>query len=373
MDHGCCPAGRRRLARPHLVTELIEYRAATDDELETCIQLQQLVFRPGQEDAPIRYRSYVREDPTYQPGQTRVAVKDGQIVGHLRVWDRKLSVRGLVLTTGGIGSLLTHPEFRGQGIASGILRDTERYFEEVDYDMGLLFSIIGTAYYASRGWTAISIPTFVIDLGSTKADTRPEIRKLTLDLDLEGIRHLHASLSANYTGIEVRNEAYWSTGPAKCRSVFPAIGVERQGRLAGYVNWDGDADDLWISECCANDEDVYTDLASVLLRAANEAGATSLQGSLPTDHPLVASLVKKSGYAAKWGAHDEMMVKISRWDLLREKLRTVIPDLPSDFPVSQAGIDAFWLALLGSSVGDSEWCDRLGPCPPIFYWWKDIF
>ena len=71
----------------------VTYRAASDDDLEACVQLQKLVFRAGQGDASERYRSYVRDDPTYRLGQTRIAVAEGRIVGHLRVWDRKLAVR----------------------------------------------------------------------------------------------------------------------------------------------------------------------------------------------------------------------------------------------------------------------------------------
>ncbi|MBS14140.1 MAG: hypothetical protein CME19_21400 [Gemmatimonadetes bacterium] len=38
---------------------MAEYRAATDNELEACVQLQQLVFRPDEPDSLDRYRSYV--------------------------------------------------------------------------------------------------------------------------------------------------------------------------------------------------------------------------------------------------------------------------------------------------------------------------
>jgi len=350
----------------------VEYRAASDDELEACVQLQQLVFRPGQVDAPERYRSYVREDPTYRLGQTRVAVAEGRIVGHLRVWDRKLAVRGQVLTAGGIGSLVTHPEFRAQGIASGLLEDVDRYFREVHYDMGLLFTIIGTPFYAARGWTPIPISTFELPVGKPEQG-RPATRALTLEDDLPVIRRLHAECSSKYTSTEVRDEAYWSTGPARYRSVFPAVGVERNGQLSGYVNWEKDDDSLWVSECCANGEDAYADLAAVLLGAANEAGVARLSGSLPTDHPLVASLEDKVGGAADRASHDEMMVKISRWDLLREKLRLENLDVPEMFPSEQADVDAFWGALLGSGGGDSVWGKRLGACPPTFYWWADVF
>ena len=345
---------------------MIEYRAATDDELETCAQLQHIVFRPDEPDSPDRYRSYVREDPTYRLGQTRIAVDDGKIVGHLRVWDRKLAIRGQVITAGGIGSLLTHPDYRGRGIASGLLTDTEQYFREVDYDIGLLFSIIGTPFYESRGWTPIPISTFEID-ASTAAPPAVASRPLRLRDDLDAVRSIHASCSSQYTSTEVRDAAYWSTGPARYRSVFPDVGIDRGGQLCGYINWDVVDGKRWVVECCALDDNVYRDLASILL--SSDSDNPTILGSLPPGHALIGALEQLTSTRAEWSTHDEMMVKISRWDLLREKLNLDLPDI---FPESQVNADAFWLALLGStSVG--EWSDRIGPCAPTFYWWTDIF
>ena len=50
---------------------------------------------------------------------------DGRIVAHLRIWDRALRVRGAELLAAGIGSLCTHPDYRGRGYAKarfGILQ-----------------------------------------------------------------------------------------------------------------------------------------------------------------------------------------------------------------------------------------------------------
>jgi predicted N-acetyltransferase YhbS len=347
---------------------VIEYRAATDSELEACVQLQHLVFRPDEPDAAERYRSYVREDPTYRPGQTRIAIVDGEIVGHLRVWDRRLAIRGDTITAGGIGSLLTHPEHRGRGIASGLLADAEKYFKEVDYDIGLLFSIIGTPFYESRGWTPIPITTFEIDVSAADC-SEVATRTLNIQDDLEAVRRMHASCSSEYTGTEIRDAAYWSTGPARHRSVFPEVGIERDGELCGYINWDVVNGSPWIVECCATSNDVYEDLAAIVINASDNISSASLLGSLPRDHALVHALEELTTAQADWTTHDEMMVKISRWDLLHEKLGS---DLPESFPTDQADVDDFWRTLLGAEQA-GEWSDRLGPCPPTFYWWTDIF
>ena len=90
----------------------MEIRAAKETELEELVELQRLVFRPEEQAQP-RYWSYVREEPTYRLEQSRVVVDGGQIVAHLRVWDRQILVRGAHLRAGGIGSVLTRPQCRG--------------------------------------------------------------------------------------------------------------------------------------------------------------------------------------------------------------------------------------------------------------------
>ena len=202
MDHRCCASCRWRLVGADLVNDDITYRAASEDELEACVALQHLVFRPDEPEALLRYRSYVRDDPAFRIGQTRVAEMGGRIVGHLRVWDRKLAVRGTVLTAGGIGSLLTHPEYRGRGIASGLLENTEQYFEEAGYDIGLLFSIISTPYYACRGWSPIPISTFEISLADAAESGTFSPRELEPDKDMQAVRRRTTLFRADIQGLK---------------------------------------------------------------------------------------------------------------------------------------------------------------------------
>jgi predicted N-acetyltransferase YhbS len=350
---------------------LAEYRFASDDELEACIDLQHLVLRPDQEDAPARYRSYVREDPTYRLGQTRIAVVDGRIVGHLRVWDRKLSLRGKTITAGGIGSLLTHPDYRGQGIASGLLADAEQYFKEVDYDIGLLFSIIGTPFYDRRGWTPIPISTFELDVtGVNEVFDASSYIALSIDRDLARVRELHGELTSTYSATEIRDESYWSTGPARYRNVFPPTGVSVDGKLAGYINWNDTKEGVWVAECCGRSEEAYRLMGEAVLSSVRSMQLTRILGSLSEGHPFVSQLESLAGRSAEWSSHDEMMVKVSRWDLLQEKLDL---DLPEVFPENRNEIDDFWRSLLGCPRKTDTWSDHLGHCAPTFYWWTDIF
>lgn len=354
----------------------MEIRAVKEAELEQAVELQRLVFRPREGASALeRYRTYVREDPSYRLGQTRVVVEGGRLVGHLRVWDRQIRVRGALLRAGGIGSVLTHPDFRGRGYARALMRDTERYLREAGYDLGLLFTIIGTPFYSALGWTPIPLPTFSLRL-ATEADVGQVgagVRRLAPERDLAEVAAIHAACTEGMTGPEVRPGAYWRSGPSRVRGLFPAWGALQDGRLAGYVTFEVEPERVWVKEACAlpGCEPCYRDLAGVVCAEATGAGVRTVAGSLPRGHGLAEGLAETAGAQLEWGTHDEMMVKLANWDTLRAKLRG------AGAPENRPGPEGpFWQALFGQGEAPQAlraWMDSLPPCGAPFYWWSDIF
>ncbi len=351
----------------------MEIRGAKESELEELIELQRLVFRPDEAAQP-RYRAYVREDPTYRLDQSRVVVDGERIVGHLRVWDRLIRVRGAKLRAGGLGGVLTHPAYRGRGYARALMRDTEGYMLEAGYDLGLLFTIIGTAFYRALGWTEIPLPTFEVAVGMEGSGKGEGIRRLEIEEDLEAVAEISRANTEGMTGPEVRRDGYWTWGPSRCRGVFPEWGVEQDGKLAAYVNFEAESDRLWVREACAlpGCEAAYGDLALLIVDKTRQQGLATVAGSLPSGHPLVDRLSEAVGRGARWGAHEEMMVKLANWASLAEKLGGAVGNGPPDPE------PPFWQALFGlspapSGTGYEGWMGSLPPCEGPFYWWSDIF
>lgn len=351
-----------------------EYRAARDDEIEACVELQHQVFRPHEDDAPDRYRSYVRDDPSYRPGLSRVALVEGRIVSHLRIWERVLNVRGTTLKAGGVGSLLCLPEYRGRGIASGVLADAERFFLEEGYDLGLLFTIIGTPYYDNRGWTPLPLPTFSATPNSPSVGERVG-RGVDLNLDdhLDVIRNIHRVECDSSTGSCERTATYWNDGPARLRGVFPRTGVEVDGRLVAYANWEDRPEGIWVTEAAAI-EGCGAAIVTLAETVVSAASGGAIEGSLRRDNPLAACLGQMREMS--WSVHDEMMVKMTDWARLDSRLSSVGVDIGPAPPKSRSDTDSFWRVLFGCALTedrDTVWWDRLGPCPPLFYSWADIF
>lgn len=351
----------------------MQIRGATEDELEALVELQRLVFRPQEgPTAQERYWSYVRQEPTYRPQQSRLVIDQGRIVAHLRVWDRTIRVRGATLRAGGIGSVLTHPDCRGKGYARALLHATEDYLRQAGYDLGLLFTIIGTTFYARLGWTPIPLPTFELPAGPAAHNDYGTLRRLHIDRDLEEVSALYRHFTEPMTGPETRPLPYWTSGPSRYRGVFPPWGVERQGRLVAYVNFAIDDKELWLTEAVASPscEAAYGQLADQVNEQARQANLQNITGSLPHNHRLVAQLAPSSDQI-RWGTHEEMMVNLINWDTLSRKLG--IDDLPA--PQAES---AFWQALFGLKAESPDadlnaWLDKLPPSHTPFYWWNDIF
>jgi len=323
----------------------MEIRAVKASEIDETLDLQCQVFRPGQRGAFERYGTYVKEDPTYTLAHTRVVFDHGRLVAHLRIWDRTLCIRGAEISAAGIGSLLVHPDYRGRGYAHALMADSERFFFDAGYDIGLLFTIIGTPFYEVQGWTSILLPEFKVRVEAHMAGTVDGVRVLHPHRDLTAVEAVYAEDGVGYCGVATRASDYWLSGPSRIRSVFPKLGVERDGELVAYVNFRGDENGVWVNEACARPgaEDAFDWLARAVCADGRTPG--QIAGSLPQAHSFVRSLETAVGQSVTWRTDDHMMLKLVNWETLAAKLGQDAPAVPGN------EWDC-WRALYG--VADSE-------------------
>ena len=98
-----------------------------------------------------RFRSRSWDDP---PPTHFVRVAGDLLVSHVQVLPFRFdSAPGL--RVGGVGAVLTYPQFRGEGHASALMRGAAEHIRETA-DVGLLFCDARTApLYERLGWTAL--------------------------------------------------------------------------------------------------------------------------------------------------------------------------------------------------------------------------
>ena len=257
------------------------------------------------------------------------------------------------------------------------MKDADRYLYEAGYDLGFLFSIIGTGYYGSLGWASIPLPTFKLEVGPNVGMRHADhhVRPLDIGRDLDAVASIYEHCSKDLTSPEVRSRGYWGIGPSRHRGVFPLWGVEREAALVAYLNFDVEEERIWVTEACALDgvDAAYDALAPIAVEETRAKGLKSVEGSLPNGHPLVGALAVAAESEPIWEEHKEMMVKLMNWESFARKMGAQDVSQPQ-------GEDekTFFQALFGVSPPPpdapfADWVASLPECHGPFYWWPDIF
>ena len=104
----------------------IVIRAARGDDLPSIYRLLDAAFG----DAPVElFINQTEGDSTMTASRggalhhVRVAEVDGRIAAHVRIFARRMLVRGVPVRVGGIGSVASAPDARGLGLPSALLND----------------------------------------------------------------------------------------------------------------------------------------------------------------------------------------------------------------------------------------------------------
>jgi len=98
-------------------------RAAKLEELPEIIRLANSIFMSKPDVPPIMGELFPQLFNKYNLENLRVIVENGKPVSHVGVWEGELLIYGSWLKVGMIGSVCTHPDYRGRGYASTLVRD----------------------------------------------------------------------------------------------------------------------------------------------------------------------------------------------------------------------------------------------------------
>ena len=310
----------------------MEIRGVHESELEEMVNLQCLVFRP---DGHERYWGYVRGDSSYRHDQSRVVVVNGGIVATLRMWERRMRIGSCIVRMGGIGGVCTHPDYRGVGYATALMKDTIDYMRTVGYDLGVLFSIIPCEFYRKLGWESFPLEGFritrqrSIELGETDWQIEP----FDEERDLEAVAMLYDEHNAEQSGSIVRSRSYWDMAPSRIRDILPTVVARRSGTLGGYLNFQIEGKRANVLEVAYKRADATSlvALTNHLLHVCHQEGIEEICGDISHQHPIVDLLVEGcSGDLFLTGTTSMMLHSVNLSILLRQ----LLPDLQSRLDAS---------------------------------------
>ena len=316
----------------------MEIRGVRESELEQVVELCCLAFNP---DGHERYWQYVRGDSSYRLPQTRVVVVNDTVVSTLRVWERRMRVGTSLVTMGGIGGVCTHPNYRGVGYASALMRDTINYLRTTGCDLGVLFSIIPEAFYRRLGWITLPLHGFNVscNLGTREVDSSEwQITDFNPETDLDAVASLYDRTNAHQSGTITRTRAYWDMAPSRIRGVLPIVIAHRNRHIEGYLNYEIDGKHAEVREIgyIPDHPTVLDAFASHFLEACEVQGVEEIKGRFPSQHPFAERLIAKCNSSITLTEYTGMMLyAVSPSVLLRRLIvqwESRIADAEETFP-----------------------------------------
>lgn len=221
----------------------------------------------------------------YDWDTSRIVMDGDKLIQHWGVWGYLMRVESVHLKVGGIGAVVTHPEYRKQGLMHRAAQSSFDAMLEDGYDL----SILRGRHYAKIGYArAWNYVTYRIKLDELP---RLELSKPYRPLEPERVGEMDALYNrthAHFTGTAVR---------PTYRNRYPDdIGVyawfDDGGRLDGYIRALPDEDNPKAFQCLEAAGDPIQGLA-VLGEVFKNGDCESLACfTLPHDHPMLQYLRK---------------------------------------------------------------------------------
>jgi predicted acetyltransferase len=235
------------------------------------------------------------------PGWKLELLDGGKPVSKLWIVDRTLRIGGAQVKAGGISSVETDKDRRGQGLAAALMEAAVKLMEKEGYEASLLHGI--PDFYHRFGYIPC-MPEYAVRIATINAERAPGPLALRSfqESDVPAIARIYNGENAWRTGTAVRDAETWKGFP---RSVGwftkPAIRVTVDGRdrVTGYVVFDDDAAICRAAEAGGMGGDVLGSILRFLAQRAVDLRKETVHLELPPDHPLAL-------YARKFGCEADI-------------------------------------------------------------------
>lgn len=289
-------------------------------------------------DAPIElFIDQTERDSTFRWSHARVAEVDEQIVAHVRIFARRMLVRGVSLKAGGIGSVATLPSQEGRGLATALLYDAVQQMHRMDVAVAYLYTGIPW-FYERVGFHTVNQPGFVASAAEAAAierDVGYKLRRIS-DGDIVGLLRLYRRATRGRTGAVARSEQTWRDARAWLNEDGAGCLIaEHDGRLVAYVRSRRDRQDYQILE--AEHEREHERAVRPLLRAVGQRASRlglPIFSFAPGDSTLAATL--RDLPSTTWSSGRDhvphpMMMRIVSLDRLLESLLPLIRERAAEY------------------------------------------
>ncbi len=317
-------------------------RAAEPGEMPRIVQLIQTTW-------PDETCEHYRADHGIGWDQFRVAGVNGSLVGMLKIYRREIVWGDSSALVGGIGDVVTHPDFRKQGIARRVLNDAIDHMAASGCELSILFSEL-SGLYGGFGWVPVPQPLYRGDLTQFPGAAEPghRLRPFDLATDLDSVSAIYDANSTGRHGAILRTREYWEAQLSWRREELEAFTVACDGEtVVAYLRARRHRNALQVIECLSRDQsrECQVDLAVHAAQYARSHGYEGLELALPCDSHAVRGLNEKGLELSEHSSSVLMLRPIDTASLARK------------------------LSLDPSTSSD----DLLASMPPFHFWGTDAY
>lgn len=264
-------------------------------------------------------RELARSHPLFDPELAPVAEREGRTLGCAALLPRRVRIRGQSVPLALVGPLGVDPAFRGQGIASELLRVAlERAAQR-----GILGALaLGMPeFFGRRGFAqafdlwGLRVPTEILPAEITDAPWRGLVGE-----DLPHLAELHAH---SYRGVSCSEERtgdaldFESFAPRAHTLVHPGA-----GRPLAYLRFRV-REELELLECSARTAAGVAAILALLRRLCREHARLSLFARLPEPHAVARALFRRGALQERSDLGGAGMLRVLDWPALLEILAPV--------------------------------------------------
>lgn len=283
-------------------------RAVRRRELPEVYDLLALAFPEARRET---FVAQMERDSTFRLRHGRAALEGGRCVGYVRIFARTMLVRGEPVAAGGIGSVATHPDARGSGIATALLQDAIAQMRREGMAVSFLFTGI-PAFYERLGYRIVRQPHFEADaremhLGVGGRDYR--VRLMDLSRDVPSMLAVRRRATAGATGAIVRTQRMWLDAQFWLEDREKSFVAHDRGKVVAYLrsHCRSYGHRILEAECLPGREGAVSELLEAMMNGECDCG-DRVNGGAPDRSALSAYLRTLPSTRETWEYQYPMMV-----------------------------------------------------------------
>jgi GNAT superfamily N-acetyltransferase len=155
------------------------------------------------------FARYNLNDPRFCDELCLVAREGGRLIATAQIFDRRIRLDGHAVAAGALGSVFTHPDYRGRGVGSALISLALATMEREGFEVSLLFSD-RLNFYGRFGWRSVPrIISIVSPLPRGRLASSLALRRFERGRDLAQVSQIYDQYSGRFNTAVVREPSYW--------------------------------------------------------------------------------------------------------------------------------------------------------------------